>query len=288
MDIAIKRNDFLNDEANIKRIFVLRDGSVLRSQTPFSSYCRWWYMEKPIVFYGDHHWKIRLNSAPSPTTIRQSSRKGCFLQSGLSLACYVLPKKMEDWTEIQLLERLLGSLEVDQGIMWIMRRSPSKSTGSHVNVPLLQSQIYFSTSEYAQLPTYATDLFVPLVGKLQDIWNDNMAGIHRRLLTLRSKVVKLSGNDPDLIGHLLNEVQLLEALHNNLKKQLEILETFHRQYLSDSWKVLHEQASDQVREVMDNFGKEIEILKKNGEDKVKSLTDLSQNIITLVSNYDLS
>ncbi|ERF69382.1 hypothetical protein EPUS_05927 [Endocarpon pusillum Z07020] len=283
MEITIEMNDFLKDEVNIKRIFALGDGSVLRSQTPFSSYCRWWYRTKLIGFY--HHWKIRLNSAPSPTTIRQSSGKDCFLQSGLSLACHVLPKHMEDWTEsFQLSQRLLRSLEVDQGIMWIMRRSSSKSIGSHVNVPLLQSQIYFSTSEYAQLPTYATDLFVPLVQKLQDIWNDNMAGMQRRLLTLRSKVVKLSGNNPDLIGYLLNEVQLLEALHNNLKKQLETLQTFHRQYLSDSWKVLYEQPSDQVREVMDKFRDEIEILEKNGENKVKSLTDLSQNVIQLEFN----
>lgn len=51
--------------------------------------------------------------------------------------------------------------------------------------------------------------------------------------------------------------------------------------------MLYEQPSDQVKAVLDEFGDEIEILKKNGEDKVKSLTDFSQNIIQLVSNYGL-
>lgn len=52
--------------------------------------------------------------------------------------------------------------------------------------------------------------------------------------------------------------------------------------------MLHEQPSDQVKAEMDKFGKEVEDLKKNGEDEVKSLTELSQNIIQLVSNHDLS
>jgi hypothetical protein len=77
---------------------------------------------------------------------------------------------------------------------------------------------------------------------------------------------------------------MLEVLHDNLEKQVETLQTFRRQYLSESWRVLYEQPSDQIMAEMHKFGSEVDILGKDGEEKLKNLTSLSQNIIQLVSN----
>ncbi|KAF7506301.1 hypothetical protein GJ744_011874 [Endocarpon pusillum] len=280
------REHFMEDHKNMKRIFILKYCSLLRSPNPF--YCRWWmreawWMRKPGA--APWRWVVRMSSAPSNNTVRQTPAKTCFLQCGLSLNCLVLPKHTEDWTgSLQLSESFLTSLERCQGIMWIMVRPDAKDISSHTSSSLLQSQVFFSTSEYAQIPPYATDLFVPLVQQVQVISNNNFAIIQRRFFNLRSRVLRSSGNDTNLIGHLLTEVQLLEALHENLKKQVERLYAFRRQYLSESWRVLYEQPSDQIQEEMRKFENEIEVLNKDGEEKNKYLTNLSQNIIQLEFN----
>jgi hypothetical protein len=88
---------------------------------------------------------------------------------------------MEDSTEsIQLSER-------HQGIMWVMIRPDLKNINSLASKILLQSRTFFSTSEYAEIPVYATDLFLPLVREVQDIWNSNFAGIQGRLLAMVRK-----------------------------------------------------------------------------------------------------
>lgn len=44
----------------------------------------------------------------------------------------------------------------------------------------LQSRIYISTSEHAQVPTLATDLLVPLVQKVDGMWDHNFREFQKR------------------------------------------------------------------------------------------------------------
>ena len=105
-----------------------------------------------------------------------------FLECGLLLTCHVLPENMEQWPDrTQLTENTLGKHESRQGVLWIMMRSEPHQGDSDLRSPLLQSQIFFSTSEYAQVPRLATDLLVPLVRKVQSMWDHNFREFQKRL-----------------------------------------------------------------------------------------------------------
>lgn len=45
----------------------------------------------------------------------------------------------------------------------------------------LESKIFFSTSEYAQVPPHATDLFAPLVQQLLQEWDRTFQAAESRL-----------------------------------------------------------------------------------------------------------
>lgn len=62
-----------------------------------------------------------------------------------------------------------------------MMRSDPHQGDSNLRTPLLQSRIYFSTSEYAQVPELATDLLVPLIRKVQRMWDHNFREFRKRL-----------------------------------------------------------------------------------------------------------
>ncbi len=101
-------------------------------------------------------------------------------------------------------------------------------------------------------------------------------------LRQRTEVLKSSGTDSDLIQHLLKDALLLEVLKENLQTQVETLQSFHSQYLSEPWRVLHEQPLDQIRVEMAKFGIAIQKLRTTREEELKKLTDSVQNIIQLV------
>ena len=62
-----------------------------------------------------------------------------------------------------------------------MMRSDPHQGDSNLRTPLLQSRIYFSTSEYAQVPELATDLLVPLIRKVQRMWDHDFSEFRKRL-----------------------------------------------------------------------------------------------------------
>jgi hypothetical protein len=100
--------------------------------------------------------------------------------------------------------------------------------------------------------------------------------------------LRSSGNDPALIQDLLNDAQLLELLTRNLKKQVETFRSLKGRYISDTWRVLHEHAPDQLLKEMDKLGTEIQSLKAGCEKRLADLTNSSQNIIQLVLQHALT
>ena len=105
-----------------------------------------------------------------------------FLECALLLTCHVLPEDMEHWpNRTQLTEDTLGKHESRQGVLWIMRRSDPHQGDPDLRTPPLQSRIYFSTSEYAQVPKLASDLLVPLAQKVQRMWDHNFREFQKRL-----------------------------------------------------------------------------------------------------------
>lgn len=95
-------------------------------------------------------------------------------------------------------------------------------------------------------------------------------------------VLRLSGKNPSLVQRLLNDAQLLESLKDNLKKQVQSLVSFHKNYSSDAWRALHEQPSDQLTEFMKKFEDDINDLKRECEEQLNTFSESSQNIIQLV------
>lgn len=82
---------------------------------------------------------------------------------------------MEHWpNNIQLREDSLKELESRQGILWIMMKPEAPSY-------VLESRIFFSTSEYAEIPKIATDLLHPLITKVRNIWDQNFSRFQQRL-----------------------------------------------------------------------------------------------------------
>lgn len=88
---------------------------------------------------------------------------------------------MEDWpNNVQLTGNPFGESESRQGIMWIMMKPQAPEEYSHPRKHVLQSRIFFSTSEYAEIPERATDLLPPLVKKVQSIWEQNFQRFQKR------------------------------------------------------------------------------------------------------------
>ena len=75
----------------------------------------------------------------------------------------------------------IKEFESRHGILWIMIKSKADQVDSHSKNPVLRSRIFFSTSEYAEVPERATDLLVPLVKKFRSIWIQNFSRFHERL-----------------------------------------------------------------------------------------------------------
>ena len=89
---------------------------------------------------------------------------------------------MEHWPcDVQLEMDSLEDLESRQWISWIMMKSEAHKVYPHSKVPILQSRIFLSTSEYAQIPAIATDLLIPLISKVQSIWDRNFDRFQERL-----------------------------------------------------------------------------------------------------------
>ena len=79
----------------------------------------------------------------------------------LTFPYYILPEEEKQWPSVsQVEEGLLGQFKYTHGVMWIMMKfDPHEAAYSASR--LLQSRIFFSTSEYAAIPEFAVDLLCP-------------------------------------------------------------------------------------------------------------------------------
>lgn len=89
---------------------------------------------------------------------------------------------MDLWpNDVQLEADALQEFQSRQGILWIMMKSEAHNVYAHSRNPVLESRIFFSTSEYAEIPKMATDLFCPLVLKVRSIWGQNFSRFQKHL-----------------------------------------------------------------------------------------------------------
>ena len=98
----------------------------------------------------------------------------------------------------------------------------------------------------------------------------------------RTKILRSSGTDPNLIQYLLNDAQLLEILTTNLTKQIENLQSFRIWYQSEPARALHETPLDEVKARMAELEEATHKLQATSEERLRNLNQASQNMIQLV------
>lgn len=100
----------------------------------------------------------------------------------LSLDCFLLPERVDTWPDSSsTLATFLKDSERREGILWIMVKPDPQGAGINPTGPILRSKFFFSTSGYAEVPNAATDLFLPLVHQIRDVWNHNFEVIAESL-----------------------------------------------------------------------------------------------------------
>jgi hypothetical protein len=166
----------------------------------------------------------------------------------------------------------------------------------------LESKIYFSTSEYAQVPSRAADLFAPLVQQLLQEWDRTFQAAESRLaikvreisfairLPLTSKqrmeLLRANGRNPRLIRDLLGDAQLWDLLRRSCNKQIAELMAFRNKYESQSWVVLRDNestGSEEENKAMVMFQDQINKLEEVYSEGLKALMETSKDLIQLVS-----
>ncbi|PQE04066.1 hypothetical protein CJF31_00003166 [Rutstroemia sp. NJR-2017a BVV2] len=229
--LPARETDFMSRKNYAKRIFsILVDGSLLHDGLEFDLRCRWWRKVPQESKYQDMSqsfrplskswsWTIQMRSPPSIDTVRRTPASTCFLECGLFVTCIFLPA-IEEWPEtFNHLDKFAGDHKQRHGILWIMVKPEAHEAKSNSTKLFLCSKFSFSTSEFAGVPVTAIDLFLPLIQRIQSIWDHNFDVFETRLLSTRSMVLKSGGNDQNLVQELLKDAQLLELLIANLKKQ---------------------------------------------------------------------
>ncbi|KAM0145600.1 hypothetical protein ACHAPG_011547, partial [Botrytis cinerea] len=293
--LPARETDFMSRKNYAKRIFILADDSLLHDGPEFDLRCRWWRKVPQESKYQNTsrisrplsqswNWTIQMSSPPTMDTVRRTPASTCFLECGLFVTCIFLPT-IEEWPEtVDHLDRFAGDHKQRHGILWIMVKPEAHEAKSNSTTLFLCSKFSFSTSEFAGVPVTAIDLFIPLIQRVQSIWDHNFDVFETRLLSTRSMVLKSGGNDQNLVQELLKDAQLLELLIANLKKQVNKFRIFKQQYTSDAWRVLHEHTPGQLKEEMDKVDSEIQKLKEGCERRLTDFTNSSQNIIQLEFN----
>lgn len=163
----------------------------------------------------------------------------------------------------------------------------------------LESRVFFSTSEYAQVPPCATDIFGPLVKQLLQEWDCTFEAAESRLarkvreilfairlpLTVwqRRELLMANGRNQRLIRDLLGDAQLWDLLRRGCNKQIDELTTFRNRYVSQSLAVLREKGSKEVDEEVNSFSDQINKLEQVYSEGLEALTETSKNLIQLVS-----
>lgn len=105
-------------------------------------------------------------------------RKG-FVECRFATRAITLPISPSDnWPTFSDTSKLnIEGFEKTYGILWIMTKRQDTTTSEST----LESRIFFSTSEYAQVPPDAIDLFAPLVQQLRQEWDLTFQAAELRL-----------------------------------------------------------------------------------------------------------
>lgn len=90
--------------------------------------------------------------------------------------------RLSDTSELDI-----RGFERTYGILWIM----TKREDTTASESALESRIFFSTSEYAYVPPYATDLFAPLAQQLLQEWDHTFQAAESRL-AIKVRKIKLA------------------------------------------------------------------------------------------------
>lgn len=91
-----------------------------------------------------------------------------FLECRLALPVFPLT----DWRELpESMKDSFQFLKKLHAVIWIMVKPEPSRAEPEMRGPILVSKTFFSTLEYAAVPSTASDLFVPLVQQLQEEWN---------------------------------------------------------------------------------------------------------------------
>ncbi|KAK4232873.1 hypothetical protein C8A03DRAFT_19934, partial [Achaetomium macrosporum] len=202
-----------------------------------------------------------------------------FVECGFSARAVILPADEDSlWPRLSdTLEFDIRKFEKTYGILWIMTKCQDKKAAESA----LESKIFFSTSEYAQIPLRATELFDPLAQQLRQEWVRTFQAAESRLTKKRTELLRANGGDPRLIQDLLGDAQLWDLLGRSCNRQIAELKAFQNAYKSKPWAVLHE--NEDVNDV-ETFGKSIEDLEKEYRNGLKTLADTSRDLIQLEFN----
>ncbi|KAL0931499.1 uncharacterized protein CTRU02_214234 [Colletotrichum truncatum] len=281
-------NDFMVTDVDSKRIFLLADGNLISSpDTGF--YCRWW--EKVFSAYVGWEWKSHSGVFVNKKTLSGFLKEHYFVECRFTSISIALPS-LEDsiWSDTDALWDF-DELRKTHGILWIM--TMSEDTSKHGNI--LESKAFFSTSEYAQVPPYASALLLPLVEELEDIWKGTFQRAEERLSNMRIKLLKSEGLNSKLIRSLLNDSLLWDEIEKTFEKQildlvdfdqrlrsLSLLHEMNRAVSEDAGERLVERVETPEMKDMDNFSNRIDDLRILKHVKLPMLKETSQNLIQLV------
>ncbi|KAF2194612.1 hypothetical protein K469DRAFT_774218 [Zopfia rhizophila CBS 207.26] len=175
-------------------------------------------------------------------------------------------------------------LEKRVGILWLMVKPQAWRAEVKPNAPALESRVFFSTTEYAQVPDTAADLFVPLVQQLETQWDHNLEVASRRLAAKRTELLRSKGNNQSVIQDLLSDAELLDLLSRSLQEQVAELRKFVDIYLSGLWSILHEKGSKKAKEEGQSLMVKRKSLNEGCSERLGTLVELSQNLIQLEFN----
>lgn len=130
-----------------------------------------------------------------------------FIECGFTTCGISLPTSAtSDWPGLSGVSELnIKPFEKTYGILWVM----TKRHNANASESVLESKTFFSTSEYAQVPPRAADLFIPLIQQLLQEWDNTFRAAESRLAS------KVRGSYLVMALYLVNHKTLAHGVTNS-------------------------------------------------------------------------
>ncbi|KAK4243683.1 DNA methylase, N-6 adenine-specific, conserved site [Corynascus novoguineensis] len=282
-ELPVRTNDFMGVDIRYKCLFALDDG-VLLSSSSTGVRRRWWRkvrLEAAIQeTFGptmqNTVWKLQSNTVPSSTVLAQIPAENCFVECGFSTRAVIL-SKLEDfvWPHMSNTEDFVSrKLQKTYGIAWIMTKCQDERAieGS------LESRIFFSTSEHAEVPVRAAELLTPLVQQLRQDWAGTFQVAESRLAMMRMELLKSNGSNPRLVQDFPGDAQIWDLLERSCSRQIAELKAFKNAFIS--WVERREDESEYSD--LNIFDRSIEDLEQEYRNGLKSLANTSRELMDLI------